>query len=80
MQNLVIAFFVHIHVSLYIYVFFVHICIFYTYICFVMKARACFWAFLPMLPSSVIHLSSGGLIGGWYRGVEMVRDGLYYGM
>ena len=48
--------------------------------CFVMRARACFWAFLPMLPSVVIHSSNGGLVGGWYRGVEVVRDGLCYRM
>ena len=44
------------------------------------EACACFWTFLPIFPSSVIHSSSGGLVGGWYRGVEMIRDGLYYGM
>ena len=37
--------------------------------CFVMMSRACFWAVLPMFPSSIIHLSSGGLIGGGGIGV-----------
>ena len=46
LQNLVIAFFVH-------------ICE-----CLEMRAWACFWAFLPIFPSSVIHSSSGGLVGG----------------
>ena len=32
--------------------------------CLVIRARACFWACFPMLPSSVIHSSSGGLVGG----------------
>ena len=32
--------------------------------CLVMRARACFWAFFPMLLSLVIHSSSGGLVGG----------------
>ena len=40
-------------------VFFVHI-----RECLVMRAQACFWAFLPIFPSLVIHSSSGGLIGG----------------
>ena len=48
--------------------------------CLVIRARACFWAYFPMLPSSVIHLSSGGLVGGWYRIMKVIRDGLYYGM
>ena len=48
--------------------------------CLVIRARACFWARFPMLPSSVIHLSSGGLEGGWYRIMEVIRDGLYYEM
>ena len=46
LQNLVIAFFVHIRE------------------CLVMRARACFWVFLPIFPSLVIHSSSGGLVGG----------------
>ena len=44
-------------------VFFVHV-----RECLVMRARACFWAFFPMLPSSVIHSSSGGLVGGVVSG------------
>ena len=32
--------------------------------CLVMKVLACFWAFFPMLPSSLIQSSSGGLVGG----------------
>ena len=38
--------------------------------CLVMRARACFWAFLPIFPSSIIHSSSGGLVGG---GIEVWR-------